>query len=263
MALYRKIAPPIWNDAKFRELSLYGKLIFFNLITHPNQTSLGAMRATIPGLACELGMDLEAYRVAFEVALKLGLIEYDEKATCVYIPNFVRYQSAESPNTIKAWAKQVEWIPECHLKTRAIAGLEAYAQGLTEAFQVAFRVAFGDAWRAGYPESVNSEQGVLKPPPTEGAAAPAAVDPIFGHGLSLLKAKGCTEKSARSFLGLMRKNHGDALVVEAIGKAELEDISDLIPWLRKYMESKPKISAPRRPAHEDFSAREYGQGGKL
>ena len=262
MAIYRKIDPRIWNDAKFRELSLDGKLIFFNLLTHPNQTSLGAMRATIPGLACELGMHLEAYRVAFEVALELGLIEYDEKATCVYVPNFVRYQSAESPNTIKAWAKQVEWIPECHLKTRAIAGLEAYAQGLTEAFREAFRVAFGDAWRQATPiqRAVNSDG---KPPPTEGAIAPVAVDPIFGHGLSLLKAKGCTEKSARSFLGLMRKNHSDALVVEAIGKAEAEDISDPIPWMRKYMESKPQAHARRLPTPEDFSTRDYGQGGRL
>lgn len=164
MALYRKIDPRIWNDAKFRKLSLYGKLVFLFLLTHPNQTSLGAMRATIPGLACEIEMDLEAFRVAFGEALSLGLIEHDPKASCVFIPNFVRYQSAESPNTIRAWAKQVEWIPECSLKTRAIASLEGYAEGLSQAFRVAFREAFGDGWRQATPiqRAVNSEQ--LNPP---------------------------------------------------------------------------------------------------
>lgn len=165
MAIYRKIDPRIWNDAKFRELSLIGKLVFFFLLTHPNQTSLGAMRATIPGLACELGMELEAFGVAFGEALALGLIEHDKKASCAFIPNFVRYQSAESPNTIRAWSKQVEWIPECSLKTRAIAGLEAYAEGLSQAFGVAFREAFGDGWRQASPNqrAVNSEQGVTPP----------------------------------------------------------------------------------------------------
>lgn len=47
MARYRKIDSRIWNDAKFRELSDNGKLVFLMLLTHPSMTSLGAMRATV------------------------------------------------------------------------------------------------------------------------------------------------------------------------------------------------------------------------
>lgn len=81
-------------------------------------------------------------------------------------------------------------------------------------------------------------------PTTSGAAAPPAItesaDPIFGGCLDFLVSKGCATKGARSFLGLMRKNHGDTTLVQAIERAEREDITDPIPWLRKYLEARPK-----------------------
>ena len=57
--------PRIWNDAKFRDLSDNAKLVFFMLLTHPNMTALGAMRATVAGLAEEMGWEPEAFREAF------------------------------------------------------------------------------------------------------------------------------------------------------------------------------------------------------
>ena len=54
MARYRKISPCIWNDAKVRGLSDKGKLTLFLLLTHPNMTSLGALRANLPGLPASL-----------------------------------------------------------------------------------------------------------------------------------------------------------------------------------------------------------------
>ena len=55
MARYRKVEVRIWNDEKFRRLSDDGKLLFFALLTHPNLTGIGAMKASRSGLAEELG----------------------------------------------------------------------------------------------------------------------------------------------------------------------------------------------------------------
>ena len=60
-------------------------------------------------------------------------------------------------------------------------------------------------------------------------------------------SKGAAQKGARSFLGLMRKEHGDAAVVQAIERAEREDISDPIPWIRKFLEARPKDNAGAKP----------------
>ena len=157
MAHYRKIDVRIWNDAKFNILPHLGKLIFVLLITHPSMTMLGAMRTTPEGLAAELNEDLEAFREAFEEVLSKGLAKYDRAASCVWLPNFLKYQSAESPNVIRNWVSQVEFIPECQLKTLAIAGLRAYAEGLSEPFAKAFREAFTKA----FPESVSSKQSAV------------------------------------------------------------------------------------------------------
>ena len=101
MGRYRKIDPRIWNDAKFRVLSEDAKLVFFMLLTHPNMTSLGAMRATRPGLAAELRWPADRFCAAFAEVLAQGLCEYDEGACFVGLPNFLRYNQPESPNVVK------------------------------------------------------------------------------------------------------------------------------------------------------------------
>lgn len=97
-------------------------------------------------------------------------------------------------------------------------------------------------------------------PTSSGTVVPHDSDPIFGHGLEFLKEKGVTERSARSFLGLLRKECGDQLVVEAIAKAESDDITDPVPWFRQYVASR---KAGRQPAPENFANRDYGTGGRL
>jgi len=115
------------------------------LLTHPNMTALGAMRATIPGLAAELNWSAEAFREAFGEALAKAMAKHDERACLIALPRFLKYNSPESPNVIKAWIGSVDLLPECELKTEVIQQAKAYAEGLPEAFGKAFREAFAKA----------------------------------------------------------------------------------------------------------------------
>ena len=142
MSRYRKIDPRIWNDEKFRTLSDRGKLVFLFLLTHPSMTSLGAMRATIPGLAAELGWQEKAFREAFREGLSKGLFKVHEKASCVLVPNFLKYNRPESPNVVKAWVVALDLIPECKLKVELIQQVKAFAEALPEAFAEALPEAF-------------------------------------------------------------------------------------------------------------------------
>lgn len=142
MSRYRKVDPRIWNDAKFRDLSNNGKLVFFMLLTHPSMTAFGAMRASIPGLAAEMGWQLEAFREAFREALSKAMAEHDEKACLVALPRFMKYNPPESPNVVKAWIHAVDMLPECSLKTVVLQRAEAFAQGMSQAFQKAYKEAF-------------------------------------------------------------------------------------------------------------------------
>jgi len=72
-----------------------------------------------------------------------------------------------------------------------------------------------------------------KLPATPGAGAPADPDPIFGNGLAFLVRKGIAEKGARGFLGAMRKEVRDDLIVtELLIEAERNDVCDPLAWLR-------------------------------
>lgn len=142
MARYRKVDARIWNDAGFRQLSDSGKLAFLFLITHPNMTSLGAMRATLPGLAAELDWQPEDFREAFAEALQQGMVEHDPKAHLVALPNFIRYNAPESPNVVRAWVGAVDLLPECELKALVLQRAKASAEGLSKAFAQAFGEAF-------------------------------------------------------------------------------------------------------------------------
>lgn len=145
MARYRKIDPRIWNDEKFRALSDNGKLVFLMLLTHPQMTAIGAMRATMPGLAAELGWELEAFREAFREAFAKGMAEHDEKACLIALPKFVRYNAPESPNVVKAWDSALDLLPECSLKNLVIQRAKAFAEGLSKAFAEALPEAFAKA----------------------------------------------------------------------------------------------------------------------
>ena len=143
MAHYRKIDPRMWNDEKFRTLSTEGKLAFVLLLTHPHMTALGAMRATIPGLAAELGG--KGFAEGFREVFAKGLAKHDESASCVYLPRFLKYNPPESPNVVKAWAHSIDLIPECNLKSQLIQEVKGYAEALTEGFAKALPEAFAKA----------------------------------------------------------------------------------------------------------------------
>lgn len=159
MAHYRKIDVQIWNDARMVSLKPHAKLAFLFLITHPNMTSIGAMRATLAGLAAELGIPAKDFSEVFDK----GMAKYDEKSLCVFLPNFLKYQSAESPNVVKNWVKQLAYIPEGYLKDEAVAMLQDSVKGMKEGFQKAFREAFAEVIRKEYPYTVSSKQLAVKP----------------------------------------------------------------------------------------------------
>ena len=168
MAHYRKIDPRMWNDEKFRTLSTEGKLAFVLLLTHPHMTALGAMRATIPGLAAELGG--KGFAEAFREVFAKGLAKHDEKASCVYLPRFLKYNKPESPNVVKAWAHSIDLIPECSLKGELIQEVKGYAEALPEAFGKALPEAFAKAMPNQEQEQEQKQQQERRK--KNGAAAP-------------------------------------------------------------------------------------------
>ena len=145
MARYRKIDPKIWNDRKFMEMSDNGKLAFLFGLTHPFMTSLGAMRASLPGLASELGWQEEDFRLAFAEAKVRGMVRHDEEGSMIWYPKFLHYNRPESINSVKGWANALEMLPECDLKAELIQQVKEFSLGLPEAFRQALPLVIAKA----------------------------------------------------------------------------------------------------------------------
>ena len=147
---YRKISVCIWNDAKFLALSHQAKLVLFFMLTHQDLTQLGALRATVPGLACELGMELEVFTKAFEEILRQGIIEYDRNLL-FWFPNFLKHNLPESPNVVKSWHYGYCQLPESPLRTVILLGVRDLVATMTRGFQEAFTVTFAEELAAALP----------------------------------------------------------------------------------------------------------------
>jgi hypothetical protein len=167
---YRNVETRIWNDEKFRVLSSDAKLIFFFILTNPAMTAIGAMRATLPGMAAELGTLSKGFREGFGELLEKGLVECNETASFVGLPNFLKYNKPENPNVVKSWEKCLDLIPECELKLLTLQRAAKCAESLGEGYAKGLPIPF----RNGMPnqeQEQEQEQEHLLPPLSPGNAA--------------------------------------------------------------------------------------------
>ena len=241
MARYRKIDPRIWNDAKFRELSDNGKLVFFMLLTHPNMTALGAMRATLAGLAEELGWDAKAFQEAFRDVLSKGMAEHDSKACLVALPNFLKYNPPESPNVVKAWLSALDLLPECGLKTRVIAGAGDFAKGLTHGFAEALPEVFAKTMPI---QEQEQEQEQKKTYTSARADLPCPYDAIIDIYHAALPDLPAVRLMANDRQRAMRGFWGWVLSSKKTdGTRRATSAEEALAWIKSYFE---------RAAHNDF-----------
>lgn len=233
MARYRKVDTRIWNDAKFNALSERAKLVFFYELTHPNLTMLGAMRATLPGLAAELGMPTEAFAEAFREVLAKGMAKHDEKASFFWLPNFLRYNKPESPNVVKSWLEAFDLLPECPMKAELFQQLKDFMEGLTKGFQEAFAEAFAKAMPNQEPEQ---EQEYISP------AAPAMNKCSSSGSKALRKAK-IADSILVEIYNAYPRRVGKTAALKAIEKAirairPLHDATWLLERTRAYAQQR-------------------------
>jgi len=163
---YAKVDRRVWLDERFRALSDDGRYLWLALLTHPNLTSLGTLRSTWPALASELGWPERRLRVAAAPIVAAGMVEVNEGACYVALPNFLRYNQPESPNVCKAWIGALELVPECEERRRLLARCgQALAElkgskpeAFREAFEQAFRKAFGRPFAEAFAEASGSNR---------------------------------------------------------------------------------------------------------
>jgi uncharacterized phage protein (TIGR02220 family) len=177
---YRKIDTRMWGDERFRRFTDDGKLGFIFLLTHPALTSLGAMRGTMTGLAAELGWPPRRLRTALAPAINYKMVEVNEAAAYIGLPNFLKFNKPESPNVARAWVVALDLIPECTEKRALIVRCRAALTGPhLQAFEEAFAEAFGKGFSQAFEEALRHP---LPNPEPEQEPSPEPLSPLTPQG---------------------------------------------------------------------------------
>ena len=95
-----------------------------------------------------------------------------------------------------------------------------------------------------------------------GGQAAKMTDPgeiIFGYGLSMLVNAGTSEKQARSFLGGLRKAHGDGPLIDKLRECAKARPLQPLEWLAAALPP-PSAGGKRIPKTENFAEKNYGSG---
>lgn len=88
---------------------------------------------------------------------------------------------------------------------------------------------------------------------------------IFSYGVPLLTTAGTEEKHARSFLGGLRKTHGDQALVDALRECLRAKPLQPLEWMAAALPPRARGSPAggKRPTRDSFENIDYGEGGKL
>lgn len=114
--VYRKIYIRIWRDDDFRGLTELGKLLFFYLLTCPHGHLAGIFVLPIGYAMEDLGWEPAEIREAWLEIENNAMIQYDDRAKVLLLPNFLKYNPFENKNTVINAVRNVLHLPETFLK---------------------------------------------------------------------------------------------------------------------------------------------------
>ena len=288
MARYRKIDVRIWNDEKFSQLSDTAQLAFLYVLTHPTMTSLGALRSSPENLAGEKygwsdnAKDLrKGFLKAFQELFSKGLLKADCRGL-IYAPNFLKYNSPESPNVIKAWKCSLDLLPECELLFEVIKSADRFVSGLSKGFQEAFKETFKEALTKDFGEgsskampnqeqeqeqyiSTNVDKKKNKKEKSQSLEKPEDVTDTTWNDFSLLRNK-LKAPLTQTALNAIRKEAEKAGISleEALSTCCMRGWRGFkASWLHKDNQTNRQASSGPRDLEPDWSQIDYGESGLM
>lgn len=146
-ARYSKVTRRMWYDATFLSLSgpaPNGRDCFIRLLTAPELGPIpGLFQAWPAGIAQSLGWTTEGFGEALREVIDKGMARLDERVGLFWLPNAIKHNEPESPNTVRGWKRAWRELPDSPLKDEAQEHLLAYLRARGEAWERAFLEVLG------------------------------------------------------------------------------------------------------------------------
>lgn len=144
---YRRVRVGIWTDSRFRALPKTepsARHLYWFLRTGPHTTMIpGVFQARGPGLADDLGWEIDLFYKCFEELFEQQLAFADWDEGLVFIPDVIEDESPRSINQIEGWRLFWSELPECKLKTRIHKYFDDFFREGPKSFYTVFIDVFG------------------------------------------------------------------------------------------------------------------------
>lgn len=140
------ITSRLWRDEKFQKLSQMqpsGQALWIYLISGPHTSGRipGLVRASKTLMSGDLGWSQLDFDAAFSEIERLGMAEADWDHKVLWVPNAIYYNQPQSVSEVSAWRGEIELIPDCRLKEKAIDGMREAMSVLGAEYLQAFDTA--------------------------------------------------------------------------------------------------------------------------
>jgi hypothetical protein len=191
---YRRVSVRMWGDERFRKLTPSqpcGQSLWVYLLTGPQTTNMPGVIPVAPAvIAAALRWPAEAFAKALREGLREGMIQVDDEAGLIWLPNAKRHNRPESPNVVVSWRRTWELVPECPLKAVIWRNLKAFTEGLGEAFAKAFAKGCPQPSRnQDQDQDQDQDPERVCEPASAPAAPPTAEGPLFDRSSESRSAK--------------------------------------------------------------------------
>lgn len=258
---YGKVYTKFWESDDIRGLSNEGRMLALYLMTSPHGTIAGVFRLP-DGYVCE-DMQWTPAMVAkgFAELLAKGFANRCETSKWVWVTKHLEWNPPENPNQRKSAAKVSQSVPvDCCWKLdfmRVCGPSIGIEQPLNPDPSLTVPKPFLNQEQEQEQEQKHSVAKATggEPPKKAEPKPPKVTDPeeiIFGYGVPMLTAAGSTDKHARSFLGMLRKEHGDASLIDKLRECTKAKPLQPLEWLAGALP--PKSGPGRQNAQETLEA---------
>ena len=258
MARARNIKPGFFRNADLAELSFEARLLFIGLWTLADRE--GRMEDRPKQIKMEIfpadNVDCDALLEQLALIGVVARYEHEGKRY-LQVVNFCKHQNPHRD-------EKASTIPDQDGNlTHTKAALEKHRASTVQApcNNSDATVAIGLI-----PDSLIPDPKTNSEAKASGGEPPKVTDPdeiIFGYGVPLLTNAGSTDKHARSFLGGLRKQHGDAALIDKLRDCIKAKPLQPVEWLAAALPPKARASPGRIPAAENFASKDYGTGGLI
>ncbi len=245
---YGKVFSRIWESEDFRSMSEDGRALVLYLLTCQHGTIAGVFRVP-DGYACEdLQWTAERVAAAFSETLAKGFANRCETTKWVWVFKFLEWNPPENPNQVKAARKVALSVPDgCGWKLdfMRVCGLSL---GIEPPIKANPSETLGEGLLN---QEQKQEQDQKHSANAEAAGLTAEAltkTELWKAGKSLLAEQGMPKDQCGSFVGKLVKDHGEAIVVEAVRATVVKRPPDAAEYLVACCQHMAGHRKPAEPA---------------